>query len=56
LRAQAPSPSVTEGTHDFVVLGFEEKVPGNAPPPRQMTSIQALRSSLWERFLWMDGI
>ena len=24
LRAQAPSPSVTEGTHDFVVLGFEE--------------------------------
>src|SRR5262245_48774708 len=22
LRAQAPSPSFTEGTHDFVVLGF----------------------------------
>jgi len=33
LRAQAPSPSFTEGTHDFVVLGFEEQIPGNTRLP-----------------------
>lgn len=55
-RAQAPSPSFTEGTHDFVVLGFEEQNSGEHAPPRQMTSIQALRFWLWERLLWMDGI
>lgn len=50
LLAQAPSPSSTEGTHAVFGLATEKIRPrqssGIKPPPREMTSIQALHLSI----------